>query len=268
MLSDRTRPRPDHQGRLQAVDLRPESEQGRVGDTQDLCGEGGIAGNERDQFPDLDVVARQQIQQSQHDRRNAGILASSPFRSALFGSPEIGSALVKSGKNRRNPQLRIVEGDRGRVRVCERGYAEYRRARAVRDRQAWAAYEAFERRKSAMAQASARREALAARVAQAPAEYAAVRIIMPARRPKLPAPRVSCANGLRTNIASRSPGRRPPSTAYRSSGWRAPAISCWSRNACRDPTACARCSGISASTCAAADAWSFGAPTDRARRLC
>ncbi|MGO4879368.1 MAG: ATP-binding cassette domain-containing protein [Bryobacteraceae bacterium] len=55
------------------------------------------------------------------------------------------------------------------MRVCERGYAEYRRARAVRDRQAWAAYEAFERRKSAMAQASARREALAARVAQAPA---------------------------------------------------------------------------------------------------
>lgn len=58
-----------------------------------------------------------------------------------------------------------------------------------------------------------------------PPGSAAVRIIMPARRPKLPAPRVSCANGLRTNIASRSPGRRPPSTAYRSSGWHAPAIS-------------------------------------------
>jgi len=63
---------------------------------------------------------------------------------------------------------RIVEVDRGHARVFEGGYEEYRRARAVLDAQAWAAHEAFERRKRAMDLAARRREALAGRVARAP----------------------------------------------------------------------------------------------------
>jgi ATP-binding cassette subfamily F protein 3 len=64
---------------------------------------------------------------------------------------------------------RIVEVDRGHVRTFEGSYAYYRRARVLLDAQARSAYEAFERRKAAMALAANRREALAARVARAPA---------------------------------------------------------------------------------------------------
>jgi ATPase subunit of ABC transporter with duplicated ATPase domains len=63
---------------------------------------------------------------------------------------------------------RIVEIDRGHARLFEGGYDDYRRARAVLNAQAWAAYEAFERRKRAMDLAARRREALAGRVARAP----------------------------------------------------------------------------------------------------
>ena len=63
---------------------------------------------------------------------------------------------------------RIVEVERGRVRTFEGGYRDYRRARALLDAQAWSAYEAFERRKAAMALAARRREALAARVGRTP----------------------------------------------------------------------------------------------------
>jgi hypothetical protein len=64
---------PQHnQSRLEVVDLGPEAEQRRIGHLQDLGGEGWIARNECDQFPDLDVVACQQIQQSQYDRWKGG----------------------------------------------------------------------------------------------------------------------------------------------------------------------------------------------------
>ena len=64
---------------------------------------------------------------------------------------------------------RFIEIERGIVRVFEGDYDNYRRARALIEDQAWAAYEAFERRKAAMELASQRREALAARVVQTPA---------------------------------------------------------------------------------------------------
>ena len=63
---------------------------------------------------------------------------------------------------------RIIEIERGQVRVFEGGYAGYRRARALIHAQAWAAYEAFERRKEVVALAARRRESLAARVAHTP----------------------------------------------------------------------------------------------------
>jgi ATPase subunit of ABC transporter with duplicated ATPase domains len=63
---------------------------------------------------------------------------------------------------------RIVEIERSKVTVFECGYAEYRRARALLDRQAWSAYEAFERRKAAITRAARRRDQLSARVAAAP----------------------------------------------------------------------------------------------------
>ena len=62
----------NHQPGLQAVDPRAESEQRRVGHAQDLGREGRIARNQRHQLPDLDVVARQQVQQSQYNRRKRG----------------------------------------------------------------------------------------------------------------------------------------------------------------------------------------------------
>jgi ATPase subunit of ABC transporter with duplicated ATPase domains len=63
---------------------------------------------------------------------------------------------------------RIIEIDRGKVRVFECGYLEYRRMRALLKRQAWADYEAYQRRKGALEIAAHRRDALAARVARAP----------------------------------------------------------------------------------------------------
>jgi ATPase subunit of ABC transporter with duplicated ATPase domains len=49
---------------------------------------------------------------------------------------------------------RIFEIERSKVRVFEGGYQDYRRARALLDRQAWSAYEAFERRKAALDRAA------------------------------------------------------------------------------------------------------------------
>jgi len=63
---------------------------------------------------------------------------------------------------------RIVEIDRSKVRIFEGGYDQYRRDRALLDSQAWAAYEAFQRRKAALALAARRRERLASRVAGTP----------------------------------------------------------------------------------------------------
>ena len=63
---------------------------------------------------------------------------------------------------------RIVEIERSNVSVFEGSYADYRRARAVLDRQAWLAYEAFERRKAALNRAARRRDQVSARVAATP----------------------------------------------------------------------------------------------------
>lgn len=63
---------------------------------------------------------------------------------------------------------RIIEIERSNIRVFEGGYAEYRRARALLDRQAWTAYEAFQRRKAAVELAARRRDQLASRVSSTP----------------------------------------------------------------------------------------------------
>jgi ATP-binding cassette subfamily F protein 3 len=60
---------------------------------------------------------------------------------------------------------RVVEIERGKVRIFEGGFADYRRSRDILDRQAWDAYNAFERRRAAVEQAAERREQLAKRVA-------------------------------------------------------------------------------------------------------
>jgi len=64
--------------------------------------------------------------------------------------------------------LRIVEIERSKLTVFESGYQDYRRARALLDRQAWSAYEAFERRKAALDRAARRRQQLSAKVAATP----------------------------------------------------------------------------------------------------
>jgi ATP-binding cassette subfamily F protein 3 len=63
---------------------------------------------------------------------------------------------------------RIVEIQRSKVSVFESGYLKYGHARALLDRQAWLAYEAFERRKATLNRAAHRRDQLSARVAATP----------------------------------------------------------------------------------------------------
>jgi ATP-binding cassette, subfamily F, member 3 len=63
---------------------------------------------------------------------------------------------------------RTFDIERSKVRVFERDYRGYRDARALLDRQAWAAYEAAGRRKAAAERAARSREQLAARVATTP----------------------------------------------------------------------------------------------------
>jgi ATP-binding cassette subfamily F protein 3 len=70
---------------------------------------------------------------------------------------------------------RVVEIERGTVRVFEGGFAEYRQSKEILDRQAWGAYNAFERRRSAFEQAAERRQKLAGRVAATPEGHAGVR---------------------------------------------------------------------------------------------
>ena len=64
---------------------------------------------------------------------------------------------------------RVLEIERGRVRLYDGGFEAYRVQRAIAERQAWENYEAFERRKAAAEQASERRSRLAVQVATAPA---------------------------------------------------------------------------------------------------
>ena len=63
---------------------------------------------------------------------------------------------------------RIIDIERAKVTVFEGGYLEYRKAKELRDRQAWEAYDAFERRRAAVERAAERREQLARDVAIAP----------------------------------------------------------------------------------------------------
>jgi ATP-binding cassette subfamily F protein 3 len=63
---------------------------------------------------------------------------------------------------------RVVEIERGKVRLFEGGFAEYRRSKEILNRQAWGEYHAFERRRAAVEQAAERRQKLAGRVAATP----------------------------------------------------------------------------------------------------
>jgi ATP-binding cassette, subfamily F, member 3 len=99
----------------------------------------------------LDVGAREWLEESLAVRKGACLLTS--HDRALL------SAFAK----------RTVEIERAKVTVFESGYGDYRRARALLDRQAWIAYEAYERRKGALERAAQRREQLSARVAAPPA---------------------------------------------------------------------------------------------------
>lgn len=69
----------------------------------------------------------------------------------------------------RSVATRVLEIERGRVRLFEGGYDFYRESRRLADRQAWEAYQGYERRRTAMQAASQRRSQLAAQVATAPA---------------------------------------------------------------------------------------------------
>lgn len=63
---------------------------------------------------------------------------------------------------------RIVEIERGRARVYNVGYQDYREGKQKRAAQQWADYEGFERRKAAMECAAQKRDQLSAKVAKAP----------------------------------------------------------------------------------------------------
>jgi ATPase subunit of ABC transporter with duplicated ATPase domains len=64
---------------------------------------------------------------------------------------------------------RVLEIERGRVRLFEGGYDAYRAQRALAVRQEWEDYEGFQRRTAAAEQAAQRRSRLATRVAAPPA---------------------------------------------------------------------------------------------------
>jgi ATP-binding cassette subfamily F protein 3 len=99
----------------------------------------------------LDIAAREWLELRLADRGGACVIASHD-RTLL-----------------RRVASRILEIERGRVRLFAGGYDEYRSRRALVERQAWDAYEGFERRRAAAEQASQRRCALARKVASPPA---------------------------------------------------------------------------------------------------
>jgi ATPase subunit of ABC transporter with duplicated ATPase domains len=63
---------------------------------------------------------------------------------------------------------RVVEIERGKARVYNVGYLEYRETKQKRMAQQWADYQGFERRKSALELAAQKRDQLSAKVAKAP----------------------------------------------------------------------------------------------------
>jgi ATP-binding cassette subfamily F protein 3 len=97
----------------------------------------------------LDMAAREWLEVSLAARTSACVITSHD------------RALLSAFANR------IVEIERSKVSAFESGYPDYRRARALLDRQAWLAYEAFERRNATLNRAAHRREQLSARVAAA-----------------------------------------------------------------------------------------------------
>jgi ATP-binding cassette, subfamily F, member 3 len=105
----------------------------------------------------LDVSAREWLEAHLQSRRGAAILTSHD-RTLLAAFA-----------------TRVVEIERGTVRVFEGGFPDYRAARALLDRQAWDAYSAFERRRAAVEQAAERRAQLARQVAATPEGTAGVR---------------------------------------------------------------------------------------------
>ena len=105
----------------------------------------------------LDVSAREWLADHLRDRQTATVLTSHD-RTLLAAFA-----------------TRVVEIERGKVRLFEGGFAEYRRAKGVLDRQAWGEYRAFERRRAAVEQAAERRQKLAGRVAATPEGNAGVR---------------------------------------------------------------------------------------------
>jgi len=98
----------------------------------------------------LDIAAREWLEASLAARSTACVITSHD------------RALLAAFANR------IVQIERSKVSVFENSYLEYRRARTLIDRQAWLAYESFERRKEALNRAARRRDQLSARVAAAP----------------------------------------------------------------------------------------------------
>ena len=64
---------------------------------------------------------------------------------------------------------RVVEIERGKARVYNTGYDEYRAMKQKQTAQAWAEYEGYARRKSAIESAARKRDRLSAKVGQAPA---------------------------------------------------------------------------------------------------
>jgi ATP-binding cassette subfamily F protein 3 len=98
----------------------------------------------------LDVEARRWLEQHLASRLGACVLTSHD------------RALLKSFANE------ILEIDGGKLRHFTGNYEQYRAARNLLDRQNWAEYEAYVRRKAAVALAAGRREKLATRVAATP----------------------------------------------------------------------------------------------------
>ena len=98
----------------------------------------------------LDIPAREWLEQTLGTRQEACVVVS--HDRVLLG------AFAR----------RVVEIERGELRVFEGGYAEYRVRRSVLERQAWARYEAAQRRQKAAEQASEKRTRLASRVATTP----------------------------------------------------------------------------------------------------
>jgi ATP-binding cassette subfamily F protein 3 len=105
----------------------------------------------------LDINAREWLDLHLQSRRTAIVLTSHD-RTLLAGFA-----------------TRIVEIERGKVRMFEGGFSVYRRSRDLLDRQAWEAYDSFERRRAVMEQVADRREQLAKRVAATPEGGAGVR---------------------------------------------------------------------------------------------